>query len=128
MSSSTLDKSRQFMRVSERSERLNNFEQGDFFRLSEHPHLPAKKSLTYLSSIILLARRNVDSISVFVTTVFAFSAVDAVGFLMLKTEDNPSQLAGTPRISRDTDGNLVRDCEKSVRNHGNLARNQKSGP
>ena len=28
----------------------------------------------------------------------------------------------------DTDGNLVRDCEKSVRNHGNLARNQKSGP
>ena len=28
----------------------------------------------------------------------------------------------------DTAGNLVRNCEKSVRNHRNLARNQKSGP
>ena len=28
----------------------------------------------------------------------------------------------------DTAGNLVRNCEKSVRNHGNLPRYQKSGP
>ena len=32
------------------------------------------------------------------------------------------------REGSDTAGNLVRNCEKSVKNHRNLARNQKSRP